>query len=351
VSRREALLLSGSAAALIASAVLPSAIAAASTVELSITGDAGALTSYTLADNSTLYRLIHSSSSTDEVVRTLAVGTTPRTIEMLLVGGGGGGGLTTVDNSVTSHGGGGGGGEVLFYSLGTVAANTVFELHVGGQSPPTSPSDGNPTYVRRLSGEIAEIARARGGGEGGGYLDPGRDGGSGGGGSSLFPARGITLTTPGESRGADGAVGATGTSGGGGGAGGTAPTTGSSTAGGAGGSAVPLSTFISTGLAGGGTVPTPRSLGAGGGGAGDRTGGAGGIGAGAGAYATYGFVFDEDLEESVERRLTASSASNPTLGSGGGGGGGIVLTADSVNSGANASRTQGASGGIWIRVV
>ena len=364
-TRRRALAMASSALALIGSAALPSAAAAASASGLSFAaGTGGSITDYTLGDGATLYRAVAGSVSTDDVEFTLNVGPVEKLVEIVLVGGGGPGGDRLAD-SVDFFGGGGGGGEVSFFSFGTVPASTVLRFTIGGFSKAglQSESVGNASTVREVTGPSTSflVAQALGGGRGGHHqaLDGGsfvaaEPGGSGGGGSSgstmgAFGGDRLTsysgyavmtnfdLAIGGVGGGGDGNAYA---GGGGGGSlqNGSSATgsTGESSMAGDGGTGHTLDQvatewdFTGTGA----LVPLP-TLGAGGGGAGLTEAQAGdSSGGGEGGY---------PIVEEVNPR--AIGGGEGEVGSGGGGGGGVTHSATGGASGG-----RGASGSVWIRL-
>jgi hypothetical protein len=348
LSRRDALLLSGSALALIASVSLPSAFAAASTVDFSATrSEGGSVIEYSLLEpiGARLFRLVNLTLAETDTTYALTIGS-PTDLEVLLVGGGGaGGGFGDVD-APTYYGGGGGGGEVALVALGQVAAGTTLLVTVGGHSR----SVGRATELM-ISGTTDAVV-ARGGGQGaprtGMTRLPAGEGGSGGGGNpdlnsgglgTSGTANGLVRTATLVSGGGTGNAGHTAAAGGGG-AGGTGVDS-ASTAGGDGGPGVTLAEVTSWDLAvsPGSDDPTEvqNVLGSGGGGAGSGAGGT--SDASSNRIAGRGGTINSDG--------FAIAASGGRLASGSGGGGGILFVFGEEVTSASAGR--GGSGVVWVR--
>jgi hypothetical protein len=344
VSRRDAILLAGSAAALVASVALPSAIAAASTVSLAPSGGSGDVIEYTLSDpvGARLFRLVDLAQQLGSDTSYRLTVSSSAIVDVLLVAGGGAGGSPGATSEFTTafYAGGGGGGEVSFLELGTVPAGTILDFTVAGFSL----GAGRNTTLS-IDG-TSDSATALGGGQGASRTDnsstvAAQAGGSGGGGSASNPSggtaasgavSGLTRTSTGVSSGGAGDAGHT-AGAGGGGAGGTGAAS-SSTAGGAAGAGVLLASVTGWDLAvTGGPDPTEvqNRLGSGGGGAGSVSRGLtdqGGI-SGRGGFNDGG---------------GASSGGAGAIGSGGGGGGGLIIGLSNAATGA-----IGGSGVVWVR--
>jgi len=355
LSRRDVLLAASFASALVVSATLPSAVAAASGPAFAVTGTGGELQQFTVSDGGAtyaLYRLAHDSVTVStSIERAFIIGPFPRSVQLILVGAGGSGGLPDITDSNgydTVLAGGGGGGEVVEVDLGSVPGGTEFVVSVAGT--PDRGQSGVDSHVRIGATVIVE---ARGGGAGGSEASAAAAGGSGGGGASPSAFRtagsvqqGTTSTSgaiaPSATRYLNqGGVGVAGAGGGGGGASVTGAA-GSVTKGGDGGGGRSIEAFLLsyTSVDGAGNDPGdyPRVLGGGGGGAGSADGntnrglaGLGGGGRGGLAYSdedgSYGF-----------------SANSGVLGTGGGGGGGASDGNASANPG------FGGSGVAWVRM-
>jgi len=361
LSRRDVLLAASFASALVVSATLPSAFAAASTgPALTITGDGGELQQFSVSDGSAtyaLYRLAHTASSGTAIERVFIIGPVSRSVQLILVGAGGSGGLPDITTTGSSydavHAGGGGGGEVVEIDLGTVPAGAEFAVSVAGV--PDIAQSGESSHIRVGATVIVE---ARGGGAGGSETTAAAAGGSGGGGASPSSYRTAGLAVEGSINTSASIVpsatrylnaGGAGVDGAGGGGGGAAASgaAGAGTKGGDGGSGRSIEGFMLTysSVDGAANDPGdyPRIVGGGGGGAGSAAGasnrGASGTpGGGRGALA----YLVEDEEDS--NAAGSVNASDVVLGTGGGGGGGASI------GGVSANPSLGGSGVAWVRM-
>ena len=217
-------------------------------------------------------------------------GTTPFTVEYIVIGGGGAGSGQPGGNNY----GGGGAGAGGWRTGSTPVTTSPYPITVGATkpAPPLSYSGayGNPSSAFTITSE--------GGGSGGGYnQSPTNDynGGSGGGAPHYAPStvglgnRVVGTATPAPAQGNNGGPGGGSASGGGGGGGGVGGASGSST-GGNGGIGVAFPTWtIPPSYGTPGPNPTLRYFAGGGGGAGNSAGGSGGYGGGgAGAASANG---------------------------------------------------------------
>ncbi len=347
VGRRQALALSGTAALLISTTLLPSATAAASVGGSQVPSPEGIVSQFSVSNDDEsayyLYRVAHTSEATSvgDLTRSITAGFAGQ-VELLLIGGGGGGGTIPIGDT-TNVGGGGGAGEVHQIQLDFVPAGTVLTVVVGGQS--LAGSNGQPTYVKI---DDVVVGLAQGGGRGAGAASAAGDGGSGGGGSSAFPSGGSAGEYGAVGEGAssygfaslqyDGGGGLAGRGGGGGGAGFQPDPSGSEGYGAAGGGSVDVNEFFfnySTG-----SSPHPgeyRYVAAGGGGGGSIGGRQGGLG---GDDPIGGFGADPG-GPSVPDRDPLSMNGLFATGSGGGGG---AASADTAYGG------RGASGVAWVMI-
>jgi hypothetical protein len=359
LSRRDVLIAASFASALVVSATLPSAFAAASTgPALTITGDGGELQQFSVSDGSAtyaLYRLAHTASSGTAIERVFIIGPVSRRVQLILVGAGGSGGLpditTTGSGYDAVHAGGGGGGEVVEIDLGTVPAGAEFAVSVAGV--PDIAQSGASSHVRVGATVIVE---ARGGGAGGSEATAAAAGGSGGGGASPASYRTAGLAVEGSiSTSASivpsatrylnaGGAGVDGAGGGGGGAA-TFGAVGAGTKGGDGGGGRSIEGFMLTysSVDGAANDPGdyPRIVGGGGGGAGSAAGNSnrGAAAAETGGGGRGGLAY---LDE--EGEAGGFNGGTGTLGTGGGGGGGASIGNASANPG------LGGSGVAWVRM-
>ena len=334
LTRREALALSTSALALIASTTLPSAAAAASTPSLSATDpSSGTVTPYDLQDGARLYRLVNLSFSLAATHYTFTP-TAGTTVDVLLVAGGGAGGEPGDRTGVEFFGGGGGGGELAYVSLGVVPAGTELSFQVAGFSA----GIGGASILTRGSDSVTAAGGGRGAARIGSTLTAASAGGSGGGGTAGATAGGAAGSgavsdgldkTSYANAGGDGTVGHRAAAGGGGAAEAAVGADSTENGGGDGGNGRTLDVtgWILTGSG----APSAQTFGSGGGGAGIATAGVSDVGGEAGRGATTNdagsFVFAQD----------------GALGTGSGGGGGILLTRSAAFAG------FGGSGVIWVR--
>ncbi len=333
LSRREALALSTSALALIASTTLPSAAAAASTASLSATDpSSGTVTEYVLQDGARLYRLVNLSFSFAATQYTFTPSAST-TVDVLLVAGGGAGGEPGDRTVLEFFGGGGGGGEVAYTSLVSDGAELSFE--VAGYSA----GIGGASILTRGPDSVTAAGGGRGAARIGSTLTAASAGGSGGGGTAGAIAGGAAgsgavsgLIRTSYANAGGGGTGSHRAAAGGGGAAAAAVGVGAASTENGGGNGGNGRTLDVTGwnLTGSG-APSAQTFGSGGGGAGIATAGVSDVGGEAGRGATTtdaGFIV---------------FARDGALGTGSGGGGGMLVQGGSAFAG------FGGSGVIWVR--
>lgn len=203
VTRRESLVVTGAAAGLISTFVLPPAVASASTgVAFADTdGDGGAVASSVITVEDVdydLYEVRYTPSGASDnatVTRGMTLGG-ETAVDLLLLAGGGSGGR------VGSDAGGGGGAGQLVIVRELALASGLYTITVGaGGAVPAAGAVGNDGVGSgiRLNGAGADTVLASGGGGGGGTSSGARGGGSAGGGTSSSTARvsaGSSATAP-----------------------------------------------------------------------------------------------------------------------------------------------------------
>lgn len=333
-TRREALVVTGAAAGLITTFVLPPAVASASTgVAFSDSGDGGSVTTsiITVGDvEFDLYEIKYGlNGSTDNVTitRSMTLGGST-TLDLLVVAGGGGGGSF---GSADGYAGGGGAGE-LIEVIDLELASGLYTITVGAGGAGGSDGVGGTGTGSgiRLDGAGSDTVFAVGGGGGGGYSAQAGAGGSSGGqaagqGSAVAAGTAGTLpAVPADAQTADsfrfsGGAGATAGAAGGGGAGavGATATTNNGGAGGAG-----------RAVGGGAFLEVAATLAIGGGGAGNLAGGVG-------RSPTRG------TGANVDGPGFASRGEN---GTGDGGGGGWKVSGNSLGG------ARGGTGVVYVRI-
>jgi hypothetical protein len=351
VTRRDALVLAGSATALVASIMLPSAVAAASTFSLPAGSGGGSATTteFTLASGHRLYRLFDAAESDLDTSFRLSV-TAPTVIEVLLVGGGGPGGQAGSSVSAEFFGGGGGGGEVAFVALGTVSAGTALDFTVAGNASFDIRNSGRDTTLSIGTDSVTALGGGQGAARIGTTLTAAVSGGSGGGGNPSNTAGGssgsgaVSLSGSRTRTSTRVHAGGTGTAvraaAGGGGAlepGGSAST---ETSGGKGGDGITLAAATGwdlTVLSGPDPTAVQNIFGSGGGGAGAAAGGTSNSG-------------DDQVGAFRSTATAAQAGSSPRLTSGAGGGGGIRVAR--LETGFTAADPgSGGSGVVWVRTI
>lgn len=333
LSRRDSLVISGSAAGLISTFLLPSAVAAASTgVAFADADDGGAVTTSIIEVDGIEYDLyeikytLTGTANNATITRSMTLGG-DTAVDLLLVGGGGAGGSF----AATGYGGGGGAGELVdIRGLQLVAGLYTITVGAGGTVGSGVGGGTGTASSLRLNGAGSDTAYAAGGGGGGGQADTADAGGSSGGresgGGTALPAGTSSAlpTTPADASSAESYVFAGGAAvsdaGGGGGGAGGAGGAGNSGAGGPGGSG--------RSVGGGAFLAAALTLAVGGGGAGASSGGDG-------RSASSGDGADADQPDFAGRGLN---------GTGDGGGGGLFSGGNTLAGG------RGATGIAFVRV-